>query len=182
MAFVTNKMDETVKFYNGLLGFPLVVTLQLPNPDPFPGAVPGNLGGSRHYFFRISEQDTIAFFEFSDAEAYADNSLIGAGNHLAITVPSEGELQKAKALLEENGVKIKSELDHGFCHSIYFDDPVNQIALEFATWTHPCDVEEPFLQDPNPVPAALDAITAEKYQRHQLRYSPDGHGGEGPRD
>src|SRR5690349_19187043 len=34
MAFVTNNMDATVKFYNGLLGFPVVVTLQLPNPDP----------------------------------------------------------------------------------------------------------------------------------------------------
>lgn len=34
MAFVTNNMEETVKFYNGILGFPIVVTLQLPDPDP----------------------------------------------------------------------------------------------------------------------------------------------------
>jgi catechol 2,3-dioxygenase-like lactoylglutathione lyase family enzyme len=174
-------MEETVKFYNGLLGFPIVVTLQLPDPDPFPGAVPGNLGGSRHYFFRISEQDTIAFFEFQDVEVPADNSLLGAGNHLAMTVPSEAELQKAKKHLENNGVKIKSELDHGFCHSIYFEDPVNKIALEFATWQHPCDVEEPFLQDPSPVPAALAAIGRERYERYQLNFDPDGHGGEGPR-
>jgi catechol 2,3-dioxygenase-like lactoylglutathione lyase family enzyme len=181
MAFVTNDMDATVKFYNGLLGFPVVVTLQLPNPDPFPGAVPGNLGGSRHYFFRISAQDTIAFFEFPDVETPADNSLLGAGNHLAMTVPSETELQNAKTLLEANGVKIKSDLDHGFCHSIYFEDPVNKIALEFATWQHACDAEEPFLQDPNPVPAALEAIGQDKYSRFQLHYSPDGHGGAEPR-
>jgi catechol 2,3-dioxygenase-like lactoylglutathione lyase family enzyme len=181
MAFVTNNMDETVKFYNGLLGFPVVVTLQLPNPDPFPGAVPGNLGGSKHYFFRISPQDTVAFFEFKDVEVPADNSLLGAGNHLAITVPSETELQNAKKLLEEAGVKIKSDLDHGFCHSIYFEDPVNQIALEFATWQHACDEEEPFLQDPEPTPAAFAAITPERYERFQLHYSPDGHGGEGDR-
>jgi catechol 2,3-dioxygenase-like lactoylglutathione lyase family enzyme len=181
MAFVTNDMERTVKFYNGLLGFPIVVTLQLPDPDPFPGAVPGNLGGSRHYFFRISEQDTIAFFEFKDAARRADNALVGAGNHLAMTVPSEGELQKAKALLEQNGVEVKSDLDHGFCHSIYFDDPVNGIALEFATWKHPCDVEEPFLQDPDPVPAALAAIGAEKYEKLRLHYTPDGEGGERPR-
>lgn len=178
MAFVTNDMDATVKFYNGLLGLPLVVTLQLPDVDPFPGAVPGNLGGSRHYFFRIGDQDTIAFFEFKGTSKPADNSLLGAGNHIAITVPSEGELQKAKALLEQNEIPVKSDLDHGFCHSIYFDDPVNGIALEFATWQHPCDVEQPFLQDPDPVPAALAAIGPEKYQEHRLRYTPDGHGGE----
>lgn len=178
MAFVTNDMDATVKFYNGLLGLPLVVTLQLPDVDPFPGAVPGNLGGSRHYFFRIGDQDTIAFFEFKGTSKPADNSLVGAGNHIAITVPSEGELQKAKALLEQNEIPVKSDLDHGFCHSIYFDDPVNGIALEFATWQHPCDLEQPFLQDPDPVPAALAAIGPEKYQEHRLRYTPDGHGGE----
>ncbi|MCI2422112.1 VOC family protein [Saccharopolyspora sp. K220] len=182
MAFVTNNMDETVKFYNGLLGFPVVVTLQLPNPDPFPGAVPGNLGGSRHYFFRIGERDTIAFFEFKDAEVPVDNSLLGAGNHLAITVPSTAELRKAKELLEDNGVEVKFDLDHGFCRSIHFDDPINQIALGFATWQHPCDEEEPFLQDPNPVPAALAAIGRERYGRYQLHYDPDGRGGEGPRD
>jgi catechol 2,3-dioxygenase-like lactoylglutathione lyase family enzyme len=178
MAFITNDMEETVKFYNGVLGFPVVVTLQLPDPDPFPGAVPGNLGGSKHYFFRISEQDTIAFFEFKDVEIPADNSLVGAGNHLAITVPSEGELQRAKALLEDKGIKVKSDLDHGFCHSIYFDDPVNGIALEFATWQHPCDPAQPFLQDPEPCPAALEAIGRDTYEQHQLRYTPDGHGGE----
>lgn len=61
-GFHHEQLDGTVEFYNGLLGFPVVVTLPMPNPDPFPGAVPGNLGGSRHYCFRISEQDTIAFF------------------------------------------------------------------------------------------------------------------------
>jgi len=181
MAFVTNDMDATVKFYNGLLGFPLVVTLQLPPVDPFPGAVPGNLGGSRHYFFRIGDQETIAFFEFKGTTKPADNALLGAGNHIAITVPSEGELQKAKALLEQNEIPVKSDLDHGFCHSIYFDDPVNGIALEFATWQHPCDLEQPFLQDPDPVPSALSAIGAANYEKHRLRYTPDGHGGEGSR-
>ena len=97
-------------------------------------------------------------------------------------MPSEGELQNAKKVLELNDVKINSELDHGFCHSIYFEDPVNKIALEFATWQHPCDTAQPFLQDPEPVPSALAAIGQAAYDQHLLRFTPDGHGGDGPRD
>ena len=91
MAFVTNKMDETVDFYTNVLGLPLVVTLQLPPQDPFPGAVWGDLGGAKHYFFDIGNGDRIAFFEFHEElpENYAQ---MGAGNHLAIAVPSETAL------------------------------------------------------------------------------------------
>ena len=90
MAFVTNNMEETVKFYNGILGFPDRGDVAAARPRPVPRAVPGDLGGSRHYFFRISENDTIAFFEFKDTEIHADNSLLGAGNHLAIACRPRG--------------------------------------------------------------------------------------------
>jgi hypothetical protein len=40
--------------------------------------LPGNLGGSRHYCFRISEQDTIALFELGAVcpEIVADAMLL----------------------------------------------------------------------------------------------------------
>jgi hypothetical protein len=71
-------MDGTVEFYNGLFGFPVVVTLPMHYPHAFPGALPGNLGGSRHYCFRISEQDTIALFELGAVcpEIVADAMLL----------------------------------------------------------------------------------------------------------
>ena len=152
MAFVTNNMDETVKFYNGILGFPIVVTLQLPNPTRSlarcrvisAGAVTTSSGSARATRSRSSSSRT--------PRCYADNSLLSAGNHLAITVPVRGRAAARQAGPRATRVKINSELDHGFCHSIYFEDPVNKIALEFATWQHPCDTAQPFLQDPNPVP------------------------------
>jgi catechol 2,3-dioxygenase-like lactoylglutathione lyase family enzyme len=175
MAFVTNKMDETVDFYTNVLGLPLVVTLQLPPQDPFPGAVWGDLGGAKHYFFDIGNGDRIAFFEFHEElpENYAQ---MGAGNHLAIAVPSETALEEARQHLLANGIKIKHDLDHGFCKSIYFDDPVNGINLEFAVYIAKCTEEEPFLQDDQPVPAAAQYL-GDRQERFLLHFVPDGKGG-----
>ncbi len=100
MAFVTNKMDETVDFYTNVLGLPLVVTLQLPPQDPFPGAVWGDLGGAKHYFFDIGNGDRIAFFEFHE-ELPENYTQMGAGNHLAIAVPSETALDEARQHLPQ---------------------------------------------------------------------------------
>jgi catechol 2,3-dioxygenase-like lactoylglutathione lyase family enzyme len=176
MAWVTNRMDETVRFYTQVLQFPLVVTLQLPETDPFPGAVWGNLGGAKHYFFDIGNGDRIAFFEFHEQlpPSYAE---MGAGNHIAINVETEEDLQAARQRLIENGIPIKHDLDHGFCHSIYFDDPVNGINMEFAVWQAPCTPEEPFLQDWNPTPAALDHL-GDKQTKHLLHFAVDGQGGD----
>ena len=57
LALVTNDMDETVRFYHGVLGMRLVATL--------------SAGPMRHYFFELGPQNTIAFFEWSRAEFQA---------------------------------------------------------------------------------------------------------------
>jgi Glyoxalase/Bleomycin resistance protein/Dioxygenase superfamily len=102
---------------------------------------------------------------------------MGAGNHIAINVETEEDLQAARQRLIENGIPIKHDLDHGFCHSIYFDDPVNGINMEFAVWQAPCTPEEPFLQDWNPTPAALDHL-GDKQTKHLLHFAVDGQGGD----
>src|SRR5439155_8315060 len=57
LAMVTPDMDETVRFYHGVLGMRLVATL--------------SAGPMRHYFFELGPQNTIAFFEWSRAETFA---------------------------------------------------------------------------------------------------------------
>ena len=49
-------MDATVRFYTGVLGMPLVLTLMA--------------GPMRHYFFEIAPGNTLAFFEIPEAEMF----------------------------------------------------------------------------------------------------------------
>src|SRR5881275_633656 len=57
IALTCADMQKTVDFYEGILGFPLVKTLE------FPG------GRGQHFFFQITEDDGIAFFWFANAPA-----------------------------------------------------------------------------------------------------------------
>ena len=56
LAMITPDMDETVRFYCGVLGMPLVTTLRA--------------GPMRHYFFELGPGNTIAFFEDPRAETF----------------------------------------------------------------------------------------------------------------
>jgi catechol-2,3-dioxygenase len=51
-------------------------------------------------------------------------------HHLAVSVPSFGDLQKIKDRLEANGHSTAG-IDHGFCYSLYVRDP-NGMALELV--------------------------------------------------
>lgn len=166
MAFVSRDMDETVRFYTGVMGFPLVVTLQLPPSDPFPGVVPGDLSGAKHYFFDIGNGDRLAFFWCPNEKLAPDFAKAGAGNHIAFAVDTIEELEAASRHLKENGIRVHAEIDHSFCRSIYFED-TNGITLEIAVYEQPWTAEYPFLQDENPVPAAR-ALLGDK-QRTLLR-------------
>ena len=55
LALVCRDMQQTVDFYEGVLGFPLVKTIELP----------GDMG--QHFFFDIGNGDCLAFFNFPNA-------------------------------------------------------------------------------------------------------------------
>jgi len=64
---------------------------------------------------------------------------------------------------------VHAEIDHTFCRSIYFEDP-GGITLEMAVYAQPCTPERPFLQDENPVPAALEHL-GDKQKKFLLRFA-----------
>src|SRR5438045_5319209 len=148
IAMVASDMHETIEFYNGVLGMPLIKTLNIP-------------GGGQHFFFDIGNGDSLAFFWFPNApEAVpgvsAPAQLPGGGdirsahgsmNHIAFNVPAE-RFDEYVAKLQAKGVRMGPVLNHDdspmqvsaevtpdvFVRSVYFWDP-DGVMLEFASWT-----------------------------------------------
>ena len=151
LALVTNDMDATVRFYAGVLGARLVATI-------------GN-SSFRHYFFRIGERSTVAFFEYQGYPVEAFSKPAGIPDpravqfdHVSFDLPDEQALLDMRNRLKEAGSEVTDVVDHGFIRSIYFTDP-NGIALEASWWVQdatdgPVDWDDRLVfADTHPVPA-----------------------------
>jgi catechol 2,3-dioxygenase-like lactoylglutathione lyase family enzyme len=147
LALITPDMDETVRFYVGVLGMPLVATLMA--------------GPMRHYFFGIGPDMTVAFFEIEGAATYAKPAGVIPDfatqfDHLSIGLGSEAELLALQQRITEAGCGVTEVVDHGIMRSIYFSDN-NGIALEASWWAVPVadgSTHDPrAFADPNPVAA-----------------------------
>jgi len=123
LAMVTGDMDRTIRFWRDLLGMRLVAGLGHP--------------GYRHYFFEISPQDLIAFFEWPGVEPVEEKEhgypVRGpfTFDHVSFGVEKEEDLWKLKDALEAGGFEVSEVINHGFIHSIYTYDP-NGIPIEFS--------------------------------------------------
>lgn len=149
LALVCSDMERTVEFYSGVLGMPLVKTIELP------------AGLGQHFFFDCGGGDCLAFFWFPDAPDAAPGvsapaarpdqgsltSAIGSMNHVAFAVAPERICEYRERLLaagidctevanhDDSEWGISAELHPGvFVRSIYFQDP-DGILLELACWT-----------------------------------------------
>ena len=156
LALITSDMDATVRFYHGVLGARLVATI---GNDAF-----------RHYFFDVGPQNTIAFFEYRDADVKRFAKPAGVPDeravqfdHLSLNVPDEHALESLRARLKEAGCEVTDVVDHGIMRSIYFTDP-NGIALEASWWVADAtgrDVDyrdDSFFADADPVPAVGELL------------------------
>ncbi len=128
LALVTDDMDATVRFWHGVLGAEVVATVGAPD--------------FKHYFFRVGEGQTIAFFEYvgTELETFTKPAGIpyppGASqfDHLSLNLPDEESLESLRRRLKEHDCEVTEVVDHGFIRSIYFNDPTG-IALEASYWT-----------------------------------------------
>lgn len=139
LAFITDDMEKTIRFYRDLLGMELVAGI--------------GHGGYRHYFFKCGNAQ-IAFFEYDGAQPM-EHKFHGAPtrkplgfDHVSLTLESREALFDLKDRLAAAGFEVTGAVDHGTIWSIYFFDP-NNIPLE-ASWdcvevTQPpaMDEEEP---------------------------------------
>ncbi|GAA4126631.1 VOC family protein [Actinomadura keratinilytica] len=149
LALVSSDMKRTVDFYSGVLGMPLIKTIELP------------AGMGQHFFFDCGGGDCVAFFWFPDApdgvpglSAPANRpeqgdlvSAVGSMNHVAFHVPPD-KFEEYWRRLQDKGVTVSPIINHDdsplgiarefdegvFVRSFYFQDP-DGILLEFACWT-----------------------------------------------
>ncbi len=147
LAMVTGDMEATIRFWRDLLGMELVA----------------GLGGAayRHYFFAISQTDTIAFFEWDGVEPVPekDHGVPVKGpvafDHISFGVADEDALFELKARLEAADFWASEVVDHGFIHSLYSFDP-NGIPIEFSYAIREEDPRRrPRMVDHKPAPAAM---------------------------
>jgi glyoxylase I family protein len=115
-AFVCKDVEETIRFYQDFLGFPLVELVE--NRD---------YAGSSHFFFDLGNGNLLGFFDFPGHDHKPYEETIGALQHMAISVTSE-QFEAAKAKLDERGVDYLGP-DRGADDSVYFRDP-NGMGIE----------------------------------------------------
>ena len=115
-AFICADVEETIRFYQEFLGFPLVELVE--NRD---------YTGSSHFFFDIGNRNLLGFFDFPGYDVPPYQETIGALQHLAVSVSAE-HFAAAKTKLEEAGVDYLGP-DRGADDSLYFRDP-NGMGIE----------------------------------------------------
>jgi catechol 2,3-dioxygenase-like lactoylglutathione lyase family enzyme len=148
LAMVTGDMDKTIRFWRDLLGMRLIVGI--------------GKSGYRIYFFEISKEECIAFFEWPDVnpipEKDAGVAIKGsvAFDHVSFGVQTEDDLWKIKNKLDAVGLWVSEIIDHGFIHSLYTFDP-NGISVEFSHNVEGINVhEDTMMADLTPSPFAQE--------------------------
>ena len=142
LAMATGDMDRTIRFWRDLLGMRLVAGLGGP--------------GYRHYFFEISKNDLIAFFEWPGVNPVKPkvHGMPVKGpfifDHVSFGVETEDDLWELKDKLEAANFEVSDVINHGFIHSIYTYDP-NGMPIEFSHNVPAIDVRRnPQMRDSEP--------------------------------
>jgi glyoxylase I family protein len=128
-AYVTRDLEGTRKFYEELIGLPLVATWC---------EVDELFGAERvycHLFFALGDGGALAFFKFAnpqDEELFGPKMPATPFHHIALNVDKETQ-QGIESRLAAAGYKEPQTyvLEHGYCRSVYVTDP-NGLILEFT--------------------------------------------------
>jgi glyoxylase I family protein len=124
-AFVVADQERTRHFYEDVLGMPLVATW----------CERENLRGKEreycHTFFALDDGSALAFFQFADADDYAElsGSMPTSLNHVALAVDVDGQGELI-GRLDAHEVRYRI-VDHGYCRSLYVTDP-DGLTVEFT--------------------------------------------------
>jgi catechol 2,3-dioxygenase-like lactoylglutathione lyase family enzyme len=132
-AYVSRDLEATRRFYEDVLGFPLVATW-CESDELF-----GKLRTYCHVFFGLGDGSALAFFQFAnqeDAELFGPKMPPSPFHHIALNVSQEAQVEIERRLKAAGYREPDSfVLEHGYCRSVYVTDP-NGMIVEF-TLDHP---------------------------------------------
>lgn len=128
-AYVTRDMEATRKFYEEVVGLPLISTFC--EQDVLFGKERTYI----HCFFGMPDGSALAFFQFADP---GDQAEFGPGmpespfHHVALLVDSDTQ-KSLEIRIEAAGYAAPDTyvLEHGYCRSVYVKDP-NGMIVEFV--------------------------------------------------
>src|SRR3954447_24970415 len=109
-ALICSDVEQTISFYQGLLGFPLIELVE--NRD-YPG--------SSHFFFDLGNDTLLGFFDFPGLGLEPAPEGFGNVQHIAISVPPEKHAL-LQARLDELGIPYDGP-QRGIPESLYLRDP-----------------------------------------------------------
>lgn len=124
-AFVVRDQEATRRFYEDVLGFPLVATWCERE------VLRGREREYCHTFYGLADGSALAFFQMAEAADHAELAAAAPAslNHVALAVDDAG-LATVQARLTAADVGFRV-IDHGYCRSLYVSDP-DGMALEFT--------------------------------------------------
>jgi glyoxylase I family protein len=127
-ARVVKDHQRTRHFYEDIVGMPLLATWA--EVGQFPD-FPERPISYCHTFYGLADGGALAFFGFAEPDIYqAYKAKVQSGfNHIALAVSSESQAE-IKQKLEKAGLKT-TFIDHGYCQSLYVQDP-DDMTLEFT--------------------------------------------------
>ncbi|MEO5723858.1 MAG: VOC family protein [Ilumatobacteraceae bacterium] len=148
IALVCKDVVETHRFYHDLLGLELVHSEETRMKN----------GYLRHFFYDLGDGSCIAFFDLhgvGEPEEFDPAISTGLGlpawvNHVAIRSTPE-RTAAAVARFEAAGEKPEMHVNHGWCDSTYFKDPMGNL-IELC-------IDAPGF-DPDPEQAARQLLQA----------------------
>jgi glyoxylase I family protein len=109
-ALICSDVEQTIAFYQDLLGFPLVELVE--NRD---------YGGSSHFFFDLGNSTLLGFFDFPGLGLPPGVESIGSVQHIAISVPPQRHAE-LRAKLDQAGIPYDGP-QRGIPESLYLRDP-----------------------------------------------------------
>ena len=130
VAITTKDLDATHRFYTEAMGFELAKVEAQPTAQ----------GWARHLFYDTGNGEMLAVWDIHDEmlQDYKTEISTGLGlppwaNHIAFNAIDRDDLDARLKRWLDNGCDAV-RIDHGWCVSIYADDP-SGITVEFCTST-----------------------------------------------